>query len=228
MFLQQGEVVSPVKGGAGVGFARGGNVLMGSDAFAAELRAGAEQGAGERGKALILLEGVGMVIRAGEFDADGEVVAVVTPLIMRDAGMPSATPDGHVLADVAVAGNIKMGGDGEVDDAGKIGVLIDMRGQSAEKQGVNVLRGENAGGEGDVVDDQGVNGQGAFVVIRAGQADGVVQPAVRINMQGFCGGHGKNVMHSLGVAGFWQIARQKMIYRTVFLDYLVVFESNKL
>ena len=166
--------VAQVEGGAGIGFAGGGDVLVGGDVVFVECGEGGKEYLGQAREALVLAQGVGVVVAAGQFDADGEVVAVVTALVVRDAGVPGAAVDGDVLADVTVAGDVKMRGDLQVGDAVEIGVFVAVFGQCAEKQGVNVAGGVFVRRQADVVQNQGVNGAGARVVEGAFKVYGVV------------------------------------------------------
>lgn len=185
-----------VEGGAGVGFARGGDVLVGGDAVVCEVGEGVEEGAGEAGKRLVLAQGVGVLVGAGEFDADGKVVAIVAAAKMRDAGVPGAAVDGDVLADVAVAGDVEVRGDLQVGDAVEVGVFVAVGRHVAEKEGVDVVRVVFAGGKADVVEDEGVHGAWAFVLKGAFVMDGGGEPAVGVDVERGFGGHGENVMHS--------------------------------
>lgn len=65
-----------IEGGSGVGFAFGCNMLMGRNIVWSQCRKGNKKRLREDGKALILLQGIRMVIAAVEFYADGKVVAL--------------------------------------------------------------------------------------------------------------------------------------------------------
>lgn len=125
--------ISVIEGGAGVGFTGRGDVLVGGDAVRGEGGAGGEKDGDKCGKRLVLLQGVRVMVAAGDFDADGEVVALVAAAKMRDAGMPGATVNGGVLADVAIAGDVEMSGNAQVGDGIEVGMVMAEGRQGAEE-----------------------------------------------------------------------------------------------
>src|SRR5690606_19681445 len=77
---QPAEIARPVKAGAGVGLATRRDVFVPGNTFVGNQRVGVLQRPGERDEAVILRLGERLVVGTLKLDADGEIVAVVTPL----------------------------------------------------------------------------------------------------------------------------------------------------
>src|SRR5690606_14775100 len=73
------EVGVPVKGRTGVGLASRGNMLVPGNTLRRDQRIGPSQGPGQPHQAVILGGGIGQLVGALQLDADGKVIAVVTP-----------------------------------------------------------------------------------------------------------------------------------------------------
>ena len=131
--LKQGAEIVPVKRRAGVAFAAGGDVAVAADACRGDARVAGDDGAGEAGERLVLAQGVGLLVAAVKFNADAEIVAVFPPLVVGNAGVPSAVEGGNVLPDMAVAQDEEMGGDAQVRNAVEIGMVVAQCGQCAEE-----------------------------------------------------------------------------------------------
>lgn len=68
-----------------------------------------------------------LIIGAFQFDAQGKVVARLTPLETRDTGMPGPIQAGNELGDGAVTLDQKMRRNTQIGDPGKIGMLCDIK-----------------------------------------------------------------------------------------------------
>ena len=184
---EQPAVVGPVKGRAGVGFARWRDVAVAGDARRGDARVTAHDGTGECGERLVLAQGIGLVIAAVQLDAYAEIVAVFPPFISGGTGVPGAGGGRYVLFDVAVAQDEEVGGNAQVGDFVQIGMFVTLRGQGAEEECADVAVAVFLRRQADVVDDEqaDVVRVGAVVVVRAGEGFGNVQPAVGVEVHGY-------------------------------------------
>ena len=105
-----------MEGHAGVGFACRGDVAVAGDARRGDARMAGDDGTGQGGKRLVLAQGIGLVVAAVQFDANAEIVAVFPPCVNGGARMPGAGGGGHILFDVAIAQDEKVGGDAQIGD----------------------------------------------------------------------------------------------------------------
>ena len=151
---EQGAVVMPVKCRAGVGFAVGGDVAVAGKARRGDARVARHDGAGQRGEALVLAQGVGVVVAAVQLDADAVIVAVGAALIAGFARMPGARGGGDVLLDMAVAQDEEVRGDAQVGDGIKVGMFVASRGQGAAEEVADVAVAVFVRRQTDVVDDE--------------------------------------------------------------------------
>src|SRR5690606_20742952 len=122
------EITGPVEARTRIGLAPRGDVFMAGDTPAADQRKGPLQSTGQGHQAGILLFGIGLVVGAFQFDAQGEVIAVLPPLEARLAGMPGAVQTGNKLGHRPVTLDEKVGRYPQLGNLGKIRVGISIEG----------------------------------------------------------------------------------------------------
>ena len=126
----------------------------------------------------VLRTGVRSLVRALEFDADGEVVAIRPASVARHAGMPRAPVEWHELRQRTAPREKQVAGNPRAREARQRFASAD--GQLATEEAFHVAGTEAARRQRDAVDDdQGyVRRIGALVHVRGGTPRGAAQPMI--------------------------------------------------
>lgn len=90
-----------------------------------------------------------LIVTSLQLDADGEIVAVFSPLILRPPGVPGTLIEWHKLHHFAISPNEQMRRHLQLADLGKIGVRL--RGKLPEEKLLDVGAAKLAGRQTDVV-----------------------------------------------------------------------------
>ncbi len=115
------------------------------------------------------------LITAFQLDADGEIIAVLTPQILRATGMPGALIKCHELNDLAITPNQQMRRHLKLMNFGK--VWMHIRRKLSQKKLLDIRAAKLARRQADVVNDGERHlAIGPRIEIRRGAMPGSIQP----------------------------------------------------
>ena len=114
---------------------------------------------------LVLSRFESLTLQAFEFDADRKIIAPLTPLELRHAGVPGAMVGPDELTQLTSAPDQKMGRYPQARESGKVGMRTAV--ECAGEQPLDRIAREAAGRQADVMNDQQIDRarKGALVVV---------------------------------------------------------------
>ncbi len=116
-----------------------------------------------------------LLITAFQLDADGEIIAVLAPQILRAAGMPGALIKGHELNDLAITPDQQMCRHLKLMNLGEVRMRI--RRKLSQKKLLDIRAAKLAWWQADVVNDRERHlAMGPRIEIRRGAMPGSIQP----------------------------------------------------
>ena len=118
-WVERGAKACPIEMRTRIGLASRRDMFMAGNPAQGVRR---RQRSGQLGQSAILHVFEWRVVAAFEFDADGKIVAALTPFMCRQPGMPGALEGRYELRQTAVARNQEMRGDAQTLQFGKTGV----------------------------------------------------------------------------------------------------------
>lgn len=129
------------------------------------------------GQNLVLGGCVGYLVRPLQFDADGEVVAVLPVTEARLPGVPGAFMQINVLDEFAIAADQQVAGYPQPGDGTKIGMGLGI--EAILEEGIDPGATKLAGRQADTMDDQQVHGGAgrAFIPVGGDEPASLGQPS---------------------------------------------------
>src|SRR5437763_14905402 len=150
--LQKRSEARPVECRPAIALAAGRNVAVPGDGLRRQGGVSREKRRRECGQGLVLRPAVRGPVGPLELDADREIIARRTALVLGLAGVPGALSKGHVLHDLSVAPDERVRGGDQAFDL--LEVRMDIGGQLSGEQPVDPRPAEFPGPQADAVPHQ--------------------------------------------------------------------------